>query len=85
MRLFKCAEIFEVKRFMELYKQYSKARVNRIIEKDPTQAYDIDTDVVHITIQIMVGKIFQIIKMAVIILHICYFLGNIWFIVCMIC
>jgi hypothetical protein len=43
---------------MDIYKSYSKARVDRIIENDPTQAEDIDTDVVHITIQIMIGKIF---------------------------
>jgi hypothetical protein len=40
-------------------------------------------DVVHITIQIMVGKVFQIIKLAIIILHICYFSGTIWFIICL--
>jgi len=43
---------------MDLYKQYSKARVARIIENDARQADDMLDDVVHITIQIMLGKIF---------------------------
>lgn len=84
MRLLKCSEIIEVSRFMDMYKNYSKARVERIIEKDETQAEDMETDVIHITIQIMIGKIFQIIKLSIIIMNICYFLGIAWFIVCMV-
>ena len=84
MRLYKCSEILEVKRFMDIYKKFSKSRVDWIIENDPTQAEDIDTDVVHITIQIMVGKVFQIIKLSIIILNICYYLGMVWFIICLV-
>jgi hypothetical protein len=58
MRIFKCSEVFDVRKFMIIYKNYSKARVDRIIKNDPTQAEDIETDVVHITIQIMIGKVF---------------------------
>ena len=69
---------------MDIYKKFSKSRVDWIIENDPTQAEDIDTDVVHITIQIMVGKVFQIIKLSIIILNICYYLGMVWFIICLV-
>lgn len=84
MRILKCSEVLDIRKFMKIYKKFSKDRVDRIILNDPTQAEDIDTDVVHITIQIMIGKIFQIIKLAIIILHICYFLGFAWFIICMV-
>ena len=43
---------------MGIYKQQSQARVERIILEDYTYAEDTETDVVHITIQIMFGKIF---------------------------
>ena len=69
---------------MEIYKKYSKASVDWIVENDPAQAEDIETDVVHITIQIMAGKVFQIIKLSIIIINICYFLGLAWLIICLV-
>jgi hypothetical protein len=36
MRLLRCATVFDVKRFMDMYKDYSKKRVERIIEQDAT-------------------------------------------------
>lgn len=82
MRMFKCAEVIEIKRFMDMYKSLLKANVDRIIAEDPRQADDIHNDIVVITRQIMAGKIFQIIKLAIVILNICYFLGTFWIILC---
>lgn len=47
------------------------------------QAEDINTDVILITRQIMFGKLFQIVKLTLIIFNICYFLGMFWYIVAM--
>ena len=49
MRIFRCSDIFNVKRILEMYKDYTKERVDKIIENDPTQAEDIETDVIVIT------------------------------------
>lgn len=82
MRLFKCAEVFEIKRFMDIYKAILKANIDKIIKEDPMQAEDIHDDIVVITRQIMAGKIFQIVRLAIVILNICYFLGTFWIILC---
>ena len=58
VRMLKCAEIFDIQRFMKYYKDYVKWNVNRILENDPKQADDIHEDIIVITRQIMAGKIF---------------------------
>jgi len=40
MRVFKCAPIFDIRNFMSFYKDYSKKRVQEIIDNDPIQAED---------------------------------------------
>ena len=82
IRIFKCAEVLEIKRFMDIYKAIQKANIDRIINNDPLQAEDIINDIVVITRQIMAGKIFQIIKLAIVILNICYFVGTFWVVLC---
>ena len=58
--------------------------MKRIIQDDPRQAEDQLCDVILITKQIMIGKVFEIIKLIIEILNICYFLGHGWLIVCFI-
>ena len=84
MRSLRCSSIFDITRFMNMYKQYTKARVDNIIENDPILANNINYDVIGISRLIIYGKVFQMIKLTVIIFNICYFLGFIWFILVMI-
>jgi hypothetical protein len=50
IRVLKCGEIFDDSRFMKIYKDYSKRRVEKLIENDPNEAYDQINDVNKITI-----------------------------------
>jgi hypothetical protein len=58
MRILKCSELASTSRFKIAYQEHSKKRVARIIEADPRQADDQIDDVILITKQIMIDKVF---------------------------
>jgi hypothetical protein len=65
----------------DIRKFYSK-RLEIIIAEDPLAAVDIVNDRNKINQIVMVNFWLRIIKLGLIIVNICYFLGLIWYIIC---
>jgi hypothetical protein len=75
-------KVFNVSQIIFEIQQFQQRRLRKIIEKNPILAEDITSDQNKISLMIMVGFIIKIIKLGLIILNICYFLGLFWFIFC---
>jgi hypothetical protein len=57
-------------------------RLEKIIQTDPIKAEEVESDQNMISLMVMIKFLIKIIKLALIILNICYFLGIFWFIFC---
>ena len=75
IRLVKCEEIFNVSKLMVAYKELQKKRIETIIKNDPYKGEDVDSDLINITKLILVGQVMSMIRLILIIVNICYFMG----------
>jgi len=82
IRLIIGLKLLDVAAIMKYYKKFSMNRLQRIIDKDPNMAENIEIDQTHITYILVTNLTLKTIKLLITILTFCYFTGIIWVIIC---
>ena len=80
MRVVNGFRVFDVNVIMQEIRKFNQRRLQNIIDHDPILAENKLLNQNQISEQIVIKFFLKIVKLGLIIFHICYFLGQIWFI-----
>jgi hypothetical protein len=73
--------LFDIKKVMAALRKFYRNRLEKIILRDPVRAIDKVSNQNKISEQIVINYCIKIIQLALIIFHMCFFLGIFWYIV----
>ena len=73
--------LFDIKKVMAALRKFYRNRLEKIILRDPVRAIDKVSNQNKISEQIVINYCIKIIQLALIIFHLCFFLGIFWYIV----
>ena len=76
--------MFDINLIMSKIKNFQKIMLQSVIDNDPMLAENRLLSQNKISEQIMIKFFLKIVKLGLIIFHICYFLGQVWFIIALV-
>lgn len=82
MRLLKTFKLFNIHQIMGKIMHINKKKIEYMIKHDDRIAEETNVDINKISTLLMVNFVIRIIKIALLILTTCYFLGLAWYIFC---
>ena len=85
IRLAKCERFLNISQFLTLIKDYRKVQTEKAIKDCPCKGNSMTANLINITQMIMMGQLASIIRITIIIVNICYFLGFLVIIFCSVC